>query len=412
MRAERGVLICVTRHGFVCANAGVDASNAAAPGELVLLPEDPDASARSLRAGIDARARGAAGGDRGRLVRPRVADRPDRRGHRRGGLSVGRRLARPPRPRAAASCARPRSPRATRSPARPTWRAPRTPTCPPCSSAASSTGHPRRRARARGPCDARPRRICFADAGGRARGPLQPRPRSTACRASGRDAPGPCIARASCSASGGLTSSWPPAVDHGPAPRGAAARSSDERRRASISRGEVDEVAWRSSRTCGAWLQRRGRRGRFSRRAAASLRELPRARSRGLAPAADDALRRRGGSDWAFYEPMGLRWLTGRPRRAWAAELVDERQRGAVDRPLRRRRACRCRFPAGRACRPPSRADAGARAAGVRRRRSDGGVASSGGRASGRWRMTLATERSPAVPARGRATRSPRGRCR
>jgi coenzyme F420-0:L-glutamate ligase/coenzyme F420-1:gamma-L-glutamate ligase len=49
LRAQRGVLICVTRHGFVCANAGVDASNAA-PGTLVLLPVDPDASARGLRA--------------------------------------------------------------------------------------------------------------------------------------------------------------------------------------------------------------------------------------------------------------------------------------------------------------------------------------------------------------------------
>jgi coenzyme F420-0:L-glutamate ligase/coenzyme F420-1:gamma-L-glutamate ligase len=49
VRAERGVLICRTPHGFVCANAGVDASNAA-PGELVLLPRDPDASARALRA--------------------------------------------------------------------------------------------------------------------------------------------------------------------------------------------------------------------------------------------------------------------------------------------------------------------------------------------------------------------------
>jgi coenzyme F420-0:L-glutamate ligase/coenzyme F420-1:gamma-L-glutamate ligase len=51
LRAERGVLICVTRHGFVCANAGVDQSNAG-EGELVLLPEDPDASARELRARI------------------------------------------------------------------------------------------------------------------------------------------------------------------------------------------------------------------------------------------------------------------------------------------------------------------------------------------------------------------------
>lgn len=52
LRAERGVLICRTRHGFVCANAGVDASNAPAPDALVLLPHDPDASARALRARI------------------------------------------------------------------------------------------------------------------------------------------------------------------------------------------------------------------------------------------------------------------------------------------------------------------------------------------------------------------------
>ena len=41
VRAERGVLICRTHHGFVCANAGVDQSNAPASGEVVLLPEDP-----------------------------------------------------------------------------------------------------------------------------------------------------------------------------------------------------------------------------------------------------------------------------------------------------------------------------------------------------------------------------------
>ncbi len=77
VRAQRDVLICRTHHGFVCANAGVDASNApgvggsGAPGEpvsstsgepsrgalgegmaetLVVLPRDPDASARALRA--------------------------------------------------------------------------------------------------------------------------------------------------------------------------------------------------------------------------------------------------------------------------------------------------------------------------------------------------------------------------
>ena len=49
VRADAGRLICRTRHGFVCANAGVDASNAGAPDTLVLLPLDPDASARALR---------------------------------------------------------------------------------------------------------------------------------------------------------------------------------------------------------------------------------------------------------------------------------------------------------------------------------------------------------------------------
>jgi len=50
LRAERGVLISRTRHGFVCANAGVDASNVSDPDTLVLLPRDPDASARRIRA--------------------------------------------------------------------------------------------------------------------------------------------------------------------------------------------------------------------------------------------------------------------------------------------------------------------------------------------------------------------------
>jgi coenzyme F420-0:L-glutamate ligase / coenzyme F420-1:gamma-L-glutamate ligase len=49
------VLIARTRHGFVCANAGVDASNAPAEGTLVLLPRDPDASARALRAALPGR---------------------------------------------------------------------------------------------------------------------------------------------------------------------------------------------------------------------------------------------------------------------------------------------------------------------------------------------------------------------
>ena len=49
LRADRGRIICRTRHGFVCANAGVDASNTGRPGTVVLLPENPDASARALR---------------------------------------------------------------------------------------------------------------------------------------------------------------------------------------------------------------------------------------------------------------------------------------------------------------------------------------------------------------------------
>ena len=55
LRAERGVIITVTRHGFVCANAGVDASNAPDEGTVVLLPLDPDGSARGS---ASSRARG------------------------------------------------------------------------------------------------------------------------------------------------------------------------------------------------------------------------------------------------------------------------------------------------------------------------------------------------------------------
>ena len=52
LRADHGVIVCVTRHGLVCANAGVDRSNSPSAEDVVLLPEDPDASARSLRAGV------------------------------------------------------------------------------------------------------------------------------------------------------------------------------------------------------------------------------------------------------------------------------------------------------------------------------------------------------------------------
>jgi coenzyme F420-0:L-glutamate ligase / coenzyme F420-1:gamma-L-glutamate ligase len=75
LRARDGVLICVTRHGLVCANAGVDQSNASRAGELILLPDDPDGSARSLRQGV-----AAAGGRRPAVVIADSFGRPWRLG--------------------------------------------------------------------------------------------------------------------------------------------------------------------------------------------------------------------------------------------------------------------------------------------------------------------------------------------
>jgi coenzyme F420-0:L-glutamate ligase / coenzyme F420-1:gamma-L-glutamate ligase len=54
LRAERGVLIVETAHGLVCANAGIDSSNLPEPDTVSLLPEDPDASARRIRAELRA----------------------------------------------------------------------------------------------------------------------------------------------------------------------------------------------------------------------------------------------------------------------------------------------------------------------------------------------------------------------
>jgi coenzyme F420-0:L-glutamate ligase/coenzyme F420-1:gamma-L-glutamate ligase len=53
LRMERGLIISRTRHGFVCANAGVDASNTGDGDVVTLLPLDPDASAAHLRARIE-----------------------------------------------------------------------------------------------------------------------------------------------------------------------------------------------------------------------------------------------------------------------------------------------------------------------------------------------------------------------
>lgn len=54
IRAERGVLIVETRSGWVCANAGIDASNVTGEDAVVLLPADADVSARRIRGEIAA----------------------------------------------------------------------------------------------------------------------------------------------------------------------------------------------------------------------------------------------------------------------------------------------------------------------------------------------------------------------
>jgi coenzyme F420-0:L-glutamate ligase / coenzyme F420-1:gamma-L-glutamate ligase len=74
VRRRGATLICETRHGFVCANAGIDSSNAPA-GAVVLLPVDPDASARRIQARIAA----AVGGRVGMIVID-THGRPFRRG--------------------------------------------------------------------------------------------------------------------------------------------------------------------------------------------------------------------------------------------------------------------------------------------------------------------------------------------
>ncbi len=55
VRMDRGVVISETRHGFVCANAGVDASNVPGEDTVCLLPIDPDRSAATLREALHRR---------------------------------------------------------------------------------------------------------------------------------------------------------------------------------------------------------------------------------------------------------------------------------------------------------------------------------------------------------------------
>ena len=54
VRMERGLIIAETRHGFICANAGVDASIVERTGTVCLLPVDSDASARRIRERVEA----------------------------------------------------------------------------------------------------------------------------------------------------------------------------------------------------------------------------------------------------------------------------------------------------------------------------------------------------------------------
>ncbi len=55
VRMKDGVIITETKHGWVCANSGVDASNTIAEDVVILLPKDPDASARDIRIAIQNR---------------------------------------------------------------------------------------------------------------------------------------------------------------------------------------------------------------------------------------------------------------------------------------------------------------------------------------------------------------------
>jgi coenzyme F420-0:L-glutamate ligase/coenzyme F420-1:gamma-L-glutamate ligase len=74
VRARHGVIITETKHGFVCANSGVDQSNVG-EGLAALLPDDPDRSARQIRETLEARA-----GVRVAVVITDTFGRPWRRG--------------------------------------------------------------------------------------------------------------------------------------------------------------------------------------------------------------------------------------------------------------------------------------------------------------------------------------------
>jgi len=80
VRRRGRLLVCETRHGLVCASAGVDRSNASGPDRAILLPIDPDASARGLREAFAREARTA-------VVITDSFGRPFRRGT--SGVAIG-----------------------------------------------------------------------------------------------------------------------------------------------------------------------------------------------------------------------------------------------------------------------------------------------------------------------------------
>ena len=83
VRIRPPLIIAETRHGFICASAGVDASNAKGEGTLVLLPLDPDALGRRAPCRDPRARRRRRRRDRQRLVRPALPPGDDRRRPRR-----------------------------------------------------------------------------------------------------------------------------------------------------------------------------------------------------------------------------------------------------------------------------------------------------------------------------------------
>ena len=84
VRMDRGVIIAETKHGFYCANAGIDASNIPGSNTIALLPDDSDVSSQGIRAAVKDRLGRERGGHRVGHLRPAVAQRGGERGDWRG----------------------------------------------------------------------------------------------------------------------------------------------------------------------------------------------------------------------------------------------------------------------------------------------------------------------------------------